>query len=134
MNRDSFARFKVSSLWADYVAHPNRHPDGAPPPAAKRLADCYTGRRNSESLMQFVGQQTLEQVIDHPEGLSAFKKFLTVDSDENGRGTLTLCESIKGFKEYILGLGIPRAEDMYEIEDNIKFLVEKVSLGFGRGE
>lgn len=125
MNRDSFARFKVSNLWASYVSHPERHPDGAPPPAAKRLADCYTGRRNSESLMQFIGQQTIEQVIDHPEGLSSLRKFLSVDSDDIGRGTLSLCESVKGFKEYVLGLGIPRAEDMYEIEDNVKFLIEK---------
>jgi hypothetical protein len=125
MNRDSFARFKVSNLWASYVSHPDRHPDGAPPPAVKRLADCYTGRRNSESLMQFIGQQTIEQVIDHEEGLDSLRKFLSVDSDDVGRGTLALCESFKGFKEYVLGLGIPRGEDMYEIEDNIKFLIEK---------
>jgi hypothetical protein len=25
----------------------------------------------------------------------------------------------------VLGLGIPRAEDMYEIEDNVKFLIDK---------
>jgi len=62
MNRDSFARFKISGLWSSYVAHPDRHPDGVPPPAKKRLADCYTGRRNSDSLMQFIGQQTIDEV------------------------------------------------------------------------
>ena len=109
MNRDSFARFKMSPLWASYVSHPERHPDGAPPPAAMRLADCYTGRRNSESLMQFVGgEQSLEEVVSNEQGYSSLKKFLEVDSEAEGNQTLSLYMSIKSFKEFVSGLGIPR--------------------------
>jgi len=120
MNRDSFARFKMSPLWASYVAHPDRHPDGAP------LADCYTGRRNSDSLMQFVGgEQDLEEVVSTDAGFQSFKKFLEVDSETEGNLVLSLFMSIRSFKDFISGLGIPRQEDMFEIEDHVKFLIDK---------
>ncbi|GMH85578.1 hypothetical protein TrVE_jg7782 [Triparma verrucosa] len=125
MNRDSFARFKMSPLWASYISHPDRHPDGAPPPAKTRLADCYTGRRNSASLMTLVGTQILEDVLKNSQGFQSFKKFLEVDSEVTGKSALDLYMSIKAFREFVTGLGIPRQEDMFEIEDQVKFLVEK---------
>ncbi|GMH85568.1 hypothetical protein TL16_g10271 [Triparma laevis f. inornata] len=125
MNRDSFARFKMSPLWASYISHPDRHPDGAPPPAKTRLADCYTGRRNSASLMTFVGTQILEDVLKNGQGFQSFNKFLQIDSEITGKSTLGLYMSIKAFREFVAGLGIPRQEDMFEIEDQVNFLVEK---------
>ncbi len=125
MNRDSFARFKLSSLWKEYVKHPERHPDGAPPPAVKRLADCYTGRRNSESLMQHIGTQTIKEVISNDQGYDSYMKFLEVDSETDGCETLRLVKSIKEYREFVAGLGIARSEDLFEIEDNVKMLIEK---------
>ena len=83
MNRDSFARFKNNGLWTEYLAHPDRHPEGAPKPVISRLASSVTGRRNSASLMQFVGAETLDEVLNNAAGRLAFKKFLEIDGGHN---------------------------------------------------
>ena len=78
--------------------------------------------------MQFVGgEQTLEEVVSNEAGYQSFKKFLEVDSEAEGEGNLvlSLLMSIKSFKDFVSGLGIPRQEDMFEIEDHVKFLIEK---------
>jgi hypothetical protein len=125
MNRDSFSRFKLSTLWTDYCAHPDRHPDGVPPPAVKRLADCYTGRRNSETLMSHVGTQTIDQVLSNQQGLETYQDFVKVESPKVGTETLLVFVALQQFKKFIDSIGIPTAEDKGEVEEKVKLMLEK---------
>ena len=83
------------------MLHPDRHPDHVPKPAVLKLASSVTGRRNSASLMQFVGAESLDEVLGNPAGRTAYTKFLEV---EGGHEHLDLVLCIIKWGEFIAQL------------------------------